>query len=171
MVICSSIFIYYVTMFSNHQPAAAADFRGWNSTADRIVFIGNPGVGKSSLGNNLLQEVKFKSGINIGKGLTWKMDCFEAPNGVSVCDTPGLDDPDPELLKQAAKEITKALRQKGSIQIIFVMKLNDGRIVPSQTATLQKTLDAIQQPIDFGIIINQVAPEVMKELEKIEKRI
>ncbi len=37
---------------------------------DHILFVGNPGTGKSTLLNSLIGSVQFKSGISYGGGLT-----------------------------------------------------------------------------------------------------
>ena len=55
----------------------------------KIIAVGNPGAGKSSLLNSLAGENLFKSGLNIGRGLTYKLD--EAVNDSGhFLDTPGM---------------------------------------------------------------------------------
>ena len=55
------------------------------------LFIGNPGVGKSTLVNCLAQKVLFKNGISIGSGMTYQME-KEEHDGIVYMDTPGLAD-------------------------------------------------------------------------------
>lgn len=43
-----------------------------NQPSEVIVFIGNPGVGKSTLCNSVFQQAIFNSGISIGTGMTEK---------------------------------------------------------------------------------------------------
>lgn len=74
-----------------------------NSEPFRVVFIGNPGTGKSTLMNGLIGEAKFDSGISLGLflpsydslkfldgiGVTRQITLF-THNGITYCDTPGL---------------------------------------------------------------------------------
>ena len=56
-----------------------------------FLFVGNPGVGKSTVLNGLLGELRFKSGFSAGRGLTADLQKEEA-NGNVYMDTPGLAD-------------------------------------------------------------------------------
>ena len=55
----------------------------------KIIAVGNPGTGKSSLLNSLAREKLFKSGLSIGRGLTYKLDERVNENGHFI-DTPGM---------------------------------------------------------------------------------
>jgi ribosome biogenesis GTPase A len=54
----------------------------------KIIAVGNPGSGKSTILNSLAGEVLFKAGVNIGQGLTFQLDEAENKNG-HLLDTPG----------------------------------------------------------------------------------
>ena len=54
----------------------------------KIIAVGNPGSGKSTILNSLAGEVLFKAGVNIGQGLTFQLDEAENKNG-HFLDTPG----------------------------------------------------------------------------------
>ena len=56
-----------------------------------ILVVGNPGAGKSTILNTLLQKAQFKSGASLGVGLTFRFDKFQE-NGITYMDTPGLCD-------------------------------------------------------------------------------
>ena len=80
------------------------------------LFIGNPGVGKSTLVNCLAQKVLFKSGVSIGSGMTYQMERQEH-DGIVYMDTPGLADM--KMRKAAAEAITKVSKTKWYISNIF----------------------------------------------------
>ena len=94
------------------------------SAEEYVLFVGNPGGGKSTLLNSLLGKLHFKSGVSFGQGLTTLFDS-SVQDGVTFCDTPGLLDT--ALRQQAAEEITKALKQDGVYRIFFVVTLEAGR--------------------------------------------
>lgn len=47
-----------------------------------VVFVGNPGVGKSTLLNSLVGSAVFKSGLSTGSGLTQSFQWHEDKLGV-----------------------------------------------------------------------------------------
>ena len=75
------------------------------------IMVGNPGVGKSTILNALIQAYKFKTGISLGKGLTSVLDRQTDEFGNILIDTPGLADI--KMRKQASVEIVKALKFGG----------------------------------------------------------
>jgi len=135
-----------------------------SKSAVTTIFIGNPGTGKSTMLNSLIGEVKFQSGISIGHGLTkivqWALD----QHGNIYADTPGLSDI--KLRKQAAAEITKALKKGGLFKIVFVITLEEGRIRADDKTTMQLVLEAAPIGHFYGVIINKMQPEILEELKK-----
>jgi len=132
-----------------------------------VVLIGNPGVGKSTFLNMLLQLVKFKSGISIGKGLTTVCQKEVDDSGTVYIDTPGLSDI--KLREQAAKEIKKALQEGGLFRIFFVITTEEGRIRPDDKATMKLVLDAAPIGTSYSVIVNKLQPEILQLLEDKEQ--
>ena len=91
-----------------------------------IIAVGNPGAGKSTFLNSLASEAIFKSGINIGQGLTYQLDKRTNIHGCTFLDTPGLADE--KLRKQAGKAISDGLRKGGKYKVVFFVTQEAGRV-------------------------------------------
>lgn len=124
-----------------------------------LMFVGNPGVGKSSTINALKQEIVAKADVTLGSGLTQFFTKYKHQHqGKSyfLFDTPGLDDM--KIREQAAVEIEKALKQEGTYKLFFVITLEAGRVKPSDIATIEMVMDAIKREgKSYNVIINKIS--------------
>lgn len=122
------------------------------------LFMGNPGSGKSTLINCLLGQKVFHAGLSFGGGLTEFFQKYpEEPlqDGVVYMDTPGLADR--KLQEQAAKAITMALKQSGQYKLFFLVRLENGRVVADDLATVEVVMNSIaMENVPFSVIVNSV---------------
>ena len=139
----------------------------------KIAFFGNPGAGKSTLLNCLMVmkhgkvEPLFRSGVNIAKGLTYKLEQKTIGDYVYM-DTPGLDDV--EMRKQASKAISEALKQGGMYLIVFIVRESSGKIYPSDLATIKTVLQSAPEIKHYGVIINKLSKPIYDKFSIEENR-
>lgn len=126
------------------------------------LFVGNPGVGKSTMLNGLLGECRFHSGFSPGKGMTDRLQ-KEEKNGSVYMDTPGLADV--EMRQLAAEAITQALKQNGSYRIFFVLTLEAGRVRPADKSTMELVLNSAPIGDNYGVIFNKLTKAAKREID------
>eukprot|EP00111_Clytia_hemisphaerica_P014905 TCONS_00043884-protein len=155
---------------NNHSETRRNPSGNGATNREYVLFAGNPGSGKSTILNCLMtsrspdplhESQRFKSGVAIASGMTYQLDKKEVC-GVTYMDTPGLDDVNKR--KQAAEAITKALRENGKYQVIFVVTLEAGRVKPADVATIQLILESAKEITHYGVIFNKLSKPVMKKL-------
>ena len=131
------------------------------TTNHTIIFVGNPGVGKSSLLNSLIGTSEFKSGISFGQGPVLQSH-RDTTTGNDFIDTPGLADIN--LRKQAAQEISNALKYKeGYYKIVFIVMEEEGRVRPADGVTMKLVLDALpDKNTPYGIVVNKMSKRNME---------
>ena len=144
------------------QKTEKFDYNNLKAMSAKIVVIGNPGAGKSTILNGLAGEVLFESGVSIGDGMTYQLDERENARG-TFFDTPGLAD---NTLREAAgKAISTALRKGGNFKILFFVMTEAGRVVRQDVTTLKLVLDAVPEIRNqYGIVINKLPKNVLKQL-------
>lgn len=154
---------------------------GWvkgqhQSLEKRIVCIGNPGVGKSTLLNGMCGTCLFTSGLAVdGKGVTREHKAAPLPfnthyhdSGIVLSDTPGLMDA--ADLQDAANQILSALNQKGQFKVFFVIRFQHQMVSPADLNTIASIVSACRGSSgslgvaglsQFGVIVNMVEEDEM----------
>lgn len=134
-----------------------------------VVFVGNPGSGKSTLLNGILGEVKFESGASGGEGLTKLLQFYENQH-YRFGDTPGLYDLLTRL--QAASEISQLFKTEEDMKLVFVVKLDSGRVRADDIAMIDvilNSLDIANLDNRFSVVFNQISGKVAQDMMHNEK--
>lgn len=136
--------------------------------SSRVILIGNPGVGKSTLLNSIIGEDIFKSGPCLGRGLTRRLLTHDLGD-LTLVDTPGLDDISSRA--EATALIADALSvAHSSVKLVFVVTLEIGRVRNSDLTTIDLVISALQiagipMANHFSVIINKCEPAVLDLFE------
>jgi len=129
-----------------------------------LLFIGNRGVGKSTLLNCIMNK-RFRGELREDQlfGISTQS------NMIRVADTTymsreSLDDEDER--KKTAEAITEALKNGGKYQIVFVVTLEAGRVRPADVATMTLVLESANEITHYGVIFNNLEESVLREIKE-----
>lgn len=161
-------------MTSSTAPPGSSRYYGQTRGAaenERVVLVGNPGSGKSTILNSLLGAVSFRSGISLGTGLTQHMSTVTARH-TEYTDTPGLSDVQTRMA--AAGEVSRALSDAHALKLVFVVTLEAGSVRPIDVTTVQLVTTALraaklEAAYPYALIINKVEPSVLDMVARDKK--
>lgn len=166
LLLCSIILINNCNCDNQPSPPPPTPDKPNNIPNEIIMFLGNPGVGKSTLYNSIFLQAIFKSGNSFGTALTTHQQEYIYDNKLYI-DTPGVDDIDENRRAQAGIEIGQALKHNMKYKIIFVAGLESGRIRVADLVTINLICDAIKIDFEYGIIFNKVSETIINGTSKI----
>ncbi|KAF9084273.1 hypothetical protein BGX29_002631, partial [Mortierella sp. GBA35] len=134
-----------------------------------VIFVGNPGVGKSALLNAL--GGNFPSGCSEVSGLTKDVTIqLVTTDGrpLRLFDVPGIDDcveeGEDNTIVRHLQMLQKELNRGGRFVIFFVFTPRNGRIEPSDYLIMKTVLDSLVKAPMVGLILTQVKKKHLAQL-------
>ncbi|KAF9082541.1 hypothetical protein BGX23_012345 [Mortierella sp. AD031] len=142
-----------------------------SSTAISVVFMGNPGVGKSALLNALGGH--FSSGYSEIQGLTRGVTSQQVVTTdgrlLRLFDVPGIYDVAEEggtvTIVKHLQMLQETLNSGGQFVLFFVIRPRNGRVEPTDYMIMKTVLDSLKEAPMVGMILTQVR---MKHLPQIQ---
>jgi small GTP-binding protein len=131
---------------------------------DHVVFVGNPGRGKSTIINTLLGKPTMEAGFsnNYGGGVTRNVISAKIDNGpltgFILVDTPGLYD----IYGDRTTDVVTELKLKSPVKLVVVIELIAGRIVKDDVLMTKNLLEQMKNQ-SYSVIINKYESDVSNE--------
>merc|ERR1712127_714770 len=162
----------YIKMLSNHERSKSI----LSDNGLDVIFVGNPGTGKSTIGSTLSGGA-MKSGLSFsGAGVTSELQWVDDKAGRNIrwADTPGLADV--KLAEQSSRAIKNALveakEKNRGVKLVFVCCLQAGRVNSYDLMTIQNVVDSIKMANgskpnnnSYTVVFNKVEKEVLDSEE------
>jgi len=132
---------------------------------DTIIVMGNPGSGKSTILNQIVQTPIFRSGLSFdGTGVTKEIQSCRMKKMLLV-DTPGLNDDNRNARIKASKEIEKLFKhlKNKNVKLFFVITLESGRLRPDDVLVIILINEILKFESSYSIIFNKLESSLIKE--------
>lgn len=122
-----------------------------------ILFVGNVRSGKSFLLNSAVGQIFSKSSDEEEYRCTKQIQSIKKENIIYI-DTPGIDDLADDM--SANEAIQKSIRSSKRLKLVFIVKLDEGKVNPADFVTVRFLLDAfeaagISMNNKYGLIVNK----------------
>lgn len=130
------------------------NFRTKESMSYYRIFIGFPGVGKSTLINCLERRVLFESGGNDEKVMKDPLQKKQG-RGITYLEIPIQNDI--EWIRKAAKTIKDVVQTNVKYQIFFVVKTKSKKIPEQELKVIQLVLETTGNITSYHLIINKLS--------------
>ena len=128
-----------------------------------VIFIGCPGVGKSTLINCLEQTVMFDSGTSYEKSREDQIQKKEHKGTIYV--EVSIKN-DAEWINAAAKRVQNLMEKRKSYQIFFVVKTKTRKIRKKDLNVMQSMLENAKSITSYNVIINKLSNRMHEEFCK-----
>lgn len=147
--------------------------RGSSLDMVKLVIIGLPGKGKSTLLSGLFESAEVRYGYTCGTALTNELSYVFHKEKLDLVgiDVPGLGDPNASKSKAFLEMLRIALNRKGSYHLLFVLVPEAGRLSVSDVEMFKMILRAVPVKCnDFGIVVNKVSNGLKSFWDKDDNR-
>lgn len=119
----------------------------------KVVFVGNPGCGKSTIVNTLMGKPSVLAGVsNNGFGVTNDVIELKRDDGLILIDSPGVYDV--AKYRTAIKKVTNVVT-KDDVRVILVTELIAGRIIDEDVKMMKELLSHMKTKL-YDLILNKM---------------
>eukprot|EP01063_Lacrimia_lanifica_P004679 TRINITY_DN1266_c0_g2_i1.p1 TRINITY_DN1266_c0_g2~~TRINITY_DN1266_c0_g2_i1.p1 ORF type:complete len:1134 (+),score=375.96 TRINITY_DN1266_c0_g2_i1:392-3403(+) len=127
-----------------------------------LCVYGSGGVGKSTVLNSLLGAARFASGVLYTDGtVTQRHDVAACEAyGCALVDTPGVH-------PRNAEEITRVMRGCEWCKVLFVVRVQSGRVPHDDMQAVRGVLRGFNQPVRYSVVVNKVGQRMLTDFERV----
>ena len=130
-----------------------------------LIFIGCPGVGKSTLINCLGQKLIFKSGsYHEGQKKICQMKEHKEITYVEI-----TIKKDAACINETTEKIKDVMKERASYQIFFVVTTKKRKVRERDLDAIKSILETTKEIASYNVIINKLSKLMHKEFRKLDE--